>query len=62
MRTKRDLAQHIRSLDMLKVPTAELAAWLQAFGQSGRGQREELIERLHRQVWRTEYDHQGSLD
>jgi hypothetical protein len=56
MKTTIELAQHIRSLDLLKVPMNELQAWLQAFGQSAKGQREELIERLHRVVWRDEFN------
>lgn len=56
MLTNTERAQVLRTLDLLKQPMNDLAAWCQAFGQSGRGTREELIERLHRQIWRHEYD------
>ena len=56
MKTRKELAQHVRSLDLLRQSSKEIAAWLQSLGQSGIGTREELIERLYRTIWRGEYD------
>jgi len=57
--TKKQLARHIRGLDLLKVPMSELAGWCQFFGKTGRGTREELVERVHHEIWRKEYDELG---
>jgi hypothetical protein len=58
-RWKDELAQVLRNCDLLTIPTKELGPLCQAFGLSGKGQREELIERLHRGIWRIELDDSG---
>lgn len=57
--TRKELARKIRECDMLTIPTEELGPLCQAFGLSGIGQRTELIERLHKGVWRIELGDDG---
>lgn len=55
-RTKKEVAQSLRACDLLTIPMRDLGTLCQSFGTSGRGTREELIERLHRALWRKEFD------
>jgi len=46
-----------RNEGLLGFPMRELQGYLQRLGQSGRGTREELEERLAREIWRAEWGH-----
>lgn len=54
--TRSQLAQHLRGVDLLSLSMLELGAACQRLGQSGRGTREELVERVYHHIWRKEYD------
>jgi len=46
----------VRKGGYLSMPMDQLAGTLQRLGRSGRGSREELIERLATEVWKSKYD------
>ena len=48
IRTKAELAAHLTTLNLHDVDIGMLASWCQAFGQSGRGTKDELVTRLTR--------------
>ena len=56
MLTAKETARRLRKTDLLKFNMNELAAFNQALGQSGRGSKSELVERLHKRIWSKEYD------
>lgn len=49
----RELVKKLRELDRLdldQIPMQWLSGWLQRMGQSGRGTRDELVNRLYRTI------------
>ena len=62
MMTRKQTAQYLRSSyprhkeGLLALKNNELWAACQSMGLSARGERSELIERLHREIFKTEYD------
>ena len=55
---KKRLALRLRELDLAKQSMMNLGAWCQALGQSGRGNKQELIDTLEKHIWSTEYNEQ----
>lgn len=53
---QRAIAQIARRLDLLHMKTEWLVEQLTELGIGNCGSREELIERLHRQIWLQAYD------
>jgi hypothetical protein len=49
--TRQERVTRLRVLNLSTMPMTELQMHLQALGQSARGERRELIERLHRAIW-----------
>jgi hypothetical protein len=49
--TRQERVTRLRVVNLPTMPTTELQMHLQALGQSARGERSELIERLQRAVW-----------
>lgn len=52
MDKRSELISKLQSADLLKLTKSELDGACQSLGISARGTREELIERLHRFLWR----------
>ncbi len=46
--TRAELVAYLKGMDLAAQQMLDLGAWLQALGQSGRGDRDELLRRLRR--------------
>lgn len=49
--TKEEAIEKLKACDLLKLSMAELSGACQMLGVSGRGDRAELTERIHRTIW-----------
>jgi hypothetical protein len=49
-------AQICRRLDLLNIRSDAIREWLVNLGMSDKGTREEIIERLHKEIWTKKYD------